>query len=110
MKITIQRDMSSKASDTTMSNTATSSQDEEQQRIALLETVALPYEIGGSLQGYLQNTMDQDWYKLNTTNAGIYQFDIPTPANNVPNVQLYELVEDKDEKGKPYKSLSLRFI
>ena len=42
--------------------------------------------------------MDQDWYKLNTTNAGIYQFDIPTPATNMPIVELYEIAEGKDEK------------
>lgn len=84
----------------------TNFQEDEQQRIALLETVALPYAIGGTIQGYLQNPMDQDWYKLNTTNAGIYQFDIPTPANNIPVLELYEIIEGKDETGKPYKELS----
>ena len=78
----------------------------EEERIALLESVALPYEIGGTVQGYLQNTMDQDWYIVNTTNAGIYQFDLPTPATNMPIVELYEIVEGEDEDGKPYKYLA----
>ena len=88
-----------------LTNIVTNYQEEEEKRIALLETVALPYEIGGSLQGYLQNSMDQDWYKLNPTSAGIYQFDIPTPSKDIPIVELYELAEGKDENGKPYRYL-----
>ncbi len=78
----------------------------EEERIALLESMALPYEIGGTVKGYLQNNMDQDWYILKPTNAGIYQFDVPTPATNMPIVELYEIVEGEDADGKPYKYLA----
>ncbi len=98
--------MPTKEEEMTMPTVVTSWQEEEEKRIAELETVALPYEIGGKLEGYLQNNMDQDWYKLNTTSAGIYQFDLPTPATNIPFVELYEIAEGKDEKDKPYRYLS----
>lgn len=98
-------EMSSKKEET-INNSVISYQEEEEKRIALLETVALPYEIGGTVKGYLQKTMDEDWFKLNPTHAGIYQFDLPTPSINIPTVELYELAEDKDEKGKSYRYLS----
>ena len=98
--------MPTKEEEMTMPTVVTSWQEEEEKRIAQLETVALPYEIGGKLEGYLQNNMDQDWYKLNTTSAGIYQFDLPTPATNIPFVELYEIAEGKDEKDKPYRYLA----
>ena len=88
-------------------NVVTSWQEEEEKRIAQLEEISLPYEIGAKVQGYLQNNMDQDWFKLTTTNAGIYQFDLPTPATNRPIVELYEIAEGKDEKDKPYRYLSI---
>ena len=102
--------MPTKEEEMTMPTVVTSWQEEEEKRIAQLETVALPYEIGGKLEGYLQNNMDQDWYKLNTTSAGIYQFDLPTPATNIPFVELYEIAEGKDEKDKPYQILISSFF
>lgn len=90
--------------DSTMMNVLT---EDDSERINLLESVAIPYELGGTIQGYLQNTMDQDWYKLNTSSAGIYQFQLPTPKENIPNLGLYEVIKDKDENGKAYQLLSL---
>ncbi|MEK4758747.1 S8 family peptidase [Viridibacillus sp. FSL E2-0187] len=90
--------------DSTMMNVLT---EDDSERINLLESVALPYELGGTIQGYLQNTMDQDWYKFNTSSAGIYQFQLPTPKENIPNLGLYEVIIDKDENGKAYQLLSL---
>lgn len=90
-----------------MPTVQTSWQEEEEKRVAQIEGISLPYEIGGKVQGYLQNNMDQDWFKLTTKNAGIYQFDLPTPATNAPVVELYEIAEGKDEKDKPYRYLSL---
>lgn len=70
------------------------------ERIAELETVALPYTIGTNVQGYLQTTIDQDWYKVSPiTTTGIYQFDLPTPTTNLPLVELYEIVETEEEDG-----------
>lgn len=74
--------------------------------ISQLETVALPYQLGGSAQGYLQNTEDQDWFKVNLTTNGVYKFNIPTPTSNIPYVTLFEVVKDKDENGKEYQFLS----
>ncbi|MBK3495759.1 S8 family serine peptidase [Viridibacillus sp. YIM B01967] len=84
--------------------------DEETQddsgRIALLESVALPYELGGTIQGYLQNATDEDWFKLDSSNAGIYQFQLPTPTEGIPTVELYEVVKEDDGDGKTQQTLS----
>ena len=71
-----------------------------------MDTAALSYEISGTSHRYLQNTSDQDWYKITSTDTGIYQFNLPTPTSDIPTVELYEVIEGKDEKGKPYKYLS----
>lgn len=84
--------------------------DEETQddsgRIALLESVALPYELGGTIQGYLQNARDEDWFKLDSSNSGIYQFQLPTPTEGVPIIELYEVVKEDDGNGKTLQTLS----
>ncbi|MGE7622415.1 S8 family peptidase [Viridibacillus sp. NPDC096237] len=79
---------------------------DDSEQIALLESVALPYELGGTIQGYLQNTMDDDWYKLDSSSAGIYQFQLPTPTENVPIVEMYEVVKEEDGNGKTQQILS----
>ncbi|WP_397540053.1 S8 family peptidase [Rummeliibacillus pycnus] len=75
-------------------------------QIELLESGARSYQLGGSAMGYLQNTSDQDWFKLTPTSDGIYQFNLPTPSKNVPNVSLYEVVTEKGEDGKTHQNLS----
>lgn len=80
--------------------------EEESKFIEYLAAIAKPYEIASTLNGYLQNTGDQDWYKMNPTATGIYQFNLPTPTVNVPFVSLYEVIEGKDEEGKPYAYLA----
>ncbi|HWI46761.1 MAG TPA: S8 family serine peptidase [Rummeliibacillus sp.] len=75
-------------------------------QIEQLDSDARSYQLGGSAMGYLQNTSDQDWFKLTPTSDGIYQFNLPTPSKNVPNVSLYEIVTEEGEDGKPYQYLS----
>lgn len=75
-------------------------------QIAQLDSDARSYQLGGSATGYLQNTSDQDWFKLTPTSDGIYQFNLPTPSKNVPNVSLYEIVTEEGEDGKTYQYLS----
>ncbi|MFJ8263799.1 S8 family peptidase [Rummeliibacillus sp. NPDC094406] len=75
-------------------------------QIELLESGARSYQLGGSAMGYLQNTSDQDWFKLTPTSDGIYQFNLPTPSKNIPNVSLYEVVTEEGEDGKTYQNLS----
>ncbi|MGG0657276.1 S8 family peptidase [Rummeliibacillus pycnus] len=75
-------------------------------QIELLESGARSYQLGGSATGYLQNTSDQDWFKLTPTSDGIYQFNLPTPSKNIPTVSLYEVVTEEGEDGKTYQNLS----
>lgn len=80
--------------------------EDESEFIDQLESNALPYTLGGSTQGYLQNTEDEDWFKLNPTDSGIYKFELPIPAKNIPYASIYEVVTEKDEDGKEFKYLS----
>lgn len=92
--------ISTSTEDESSQSSELSSIKDDSKRIAELETVALPYAIGKSVQGYLQTTIDQDWYKVSPiTTTGIYQFDLPMPTTNLPLVELYEIVETEEEDG-----------
>lgn len=84
----------------------TDSLNDDSDLISQLDTVALPYSLGGSAQGYLQNTDDQDWFKLTPSTNGIYKFNLPTPSSNIPYVTLFEISKYKDDDGKELQYLS----
>lgn len=92
---------------TNQNTTSNTSVTDDSERISLLDSVAIPYDMGGTIQGYLQNPMDQDWYKLNPASGGIYQINIPTPSKNTPAVELYEVDKGEDDTGNSYQYLTL---
>ncbi|MGE8203691.1 S8 family peptidase [Heyndrickxia sp. NPDC080065] len=62
---------------------------------------AIPYSVGESKSGYLQTVRDEDWYKINLKETGIYEFTLPEPKTGKPYFEIYRFVKDKDEKGNP---------
>ncbi|MFD0050286.1 S8 family serine peptidase [Actinomycetes bacterium NPDC127524] len=76
--------------------------DKEYEKIS---SSALPYELGGTLSGYIQNEGDEDWYSFTADKTGIYKFDLPG-TEGTPILQISEVIESKDEDGKIHKFLN----
>ena len=56
---------------------------------------ALPYQIGGQGEGYLQSLEDEDWFKVTPEKTGIYEFKFPNmKKNEFPLMEVYQLVEE----------------
>lgn len=68
--------------------------------ISQLKEKAVSMKLGSSTSGYLQDETDQDWYQFKTKNAGVYQFEVPIPTQNIPYIQLYEVLEDEEDGEK----------
>jgi len=82
-------------------------EENEEDIIARIDGSALPYQIGSSVEGYIQSDSDQDWYKFVPEENGIYQFDIPSPKKDLPYVEIAEVVDYVDEETeKTIKYLS----
>ena len=73
---------------------------------------ALPYQIGGQGEGYLQSLEDEDWFKVTPEVTGIYELKFPNmKKNEFPLMEVYQLVEGStaysmfgafnEEKEKP---------
>jgi cell wall-associated protease len=69
--------------------------------LSRIESSARPYGIGESADGYLQYLGDEDWFQLTPSKTGIYEFGL-TPAGDVPILEVYQLVTQKDELGNEY--------
>ncbi|MBL4954089.1 S8 family serine peptidase [Neobacillus sp. YIM B02564] len=67
---------------------------------------AIPTKIGQPIKGYIQNSGDEDWYKIEPSQTGIYQFSLANDDSDKPYVELYQVINSKDEYGKPILDFS----
>lgn len=74
-------------------------EDEYQNMITQIQEIALPYQIGDTSSGYLQNFDDEDWYAVTPSATGIYEFSFDSNGN-VPMVEVYEMVTEVYEEGE----------
>lgn len=76
---------------------------------AYLQTIldnAIPSNIGQSIKGYIQTPGDEDWYKIKPSQTGIYQFSLPNDDSDKPYVEIIQVINSKDEYGKPILDFS----
>ncbi|OIK11460.1 S8 family serine peptidase [Bacillus sp. MUM 13] len=76
--------------------------DKEYEKIS---SAALPYVLGSTLSGYIQNEGDEDWYSFTADKTGIYKFELPGTEGR-PLLQISEVIESKDEDGKTHRFLN----
>jgi subtilisin family serine protease len=69
------------------------------QNIEMIKEGSQPYKIGASASGYLQMLEDQDWFAVSPSETGIYQFALKQASGNIPLMEIYRIVEEKDASG-----------
>jgi cell wall-associated protease len=62
---------------------------------------ALPYSLDQKVSGYIQTPGDEDYYTIQPSKTGIYQFQLTGPVNKKPYVEILHIKNDKDDQGNP---------
>jgi cell wall-associated protease len=84
---------------------AAAEEDSYEDYVAAIQDMALPYKIGGAASGYLQTFEDEDWFKLEPSETGIYQFNMLN-STDIPMLEIYQVVQEKDEEGTEHTYLN----
>jgi Subtilase family len=79
-------------------------EDEYEQMIRQIQESARGYQIGETASGYLQMFEDEDWFAVTPHETGIYEFEFKN--GNLPMMEMYEMVEEKDVDGRTYTYMS----
>lgn len=61
---------------------------------------AIPFSMKNGVSGYIQTPGDEDYYVIQPSKTGIYQFDIKQPSVK-PYVEILQLKNNTDEQGNP---------
>ncbi|AMW98052.1 hypothetical protein ATY39_00650 [Rummeliibacillus stabekisii] len=67
---------------------------------------ARPYSMIGETSAYLQNNMDEDWYIIKPEQTAIFKFTLENKDNEIPMMDIYQLDEEKNEKGEKILNLN----
>lgn len=75
--------------------------DEETNNTKLILKNARPFELGKQASGYIQHEMDEDYFLVSPKESALYEFGITNKDHHIPMTDILEVVEEKDENGKP---------